>query len=58
MKSRHRDTPLYVTVPQPADRPYRRETEQRLAENVSEDERAAFREWLAHVQAGRIGGGQ
>lgn len=54
MPSSHRDTPLYVRPP--ADRFSRgRETEHRLAENVGEDERAAVREWLRHVEAGRIG---
>ena len=54
MPSSHRDGPLYV--PAPADRrwPHARETEHRLAENIGEDERAAVREWLRHVEAGRI----
>jgi len=53
--SSHRETPLYV--PAPADRfpSYSQETEHRLAENVGEDQRAAAREWLWHVEAGRIG---
>ena len=55
MTPSHRDTPLYV--PAPADRfpPYRRETEHRLDSDIGEDERAAAREWLRHVEAGRIG---
>ena len=55
MPSSHRDGPRYV--PAPADRrwPHARETEHRLAENIGESERTAFSEWLAHVEAGRIG---
>ena len=58
MKSSHRDTPLYVPAPADPFPPCRRETEQRLESDIGEDERAAAREWLRHVEAGRIGGGQ
>ena len=39
-------------------RDYRRETEHRLESDIGEDERNAAREWLRHVEAGRVGGGQ
>ena len=58
MKSSHRDTPLYVPAAADPFPPCRRETEQRLESDIGEDERAAAREWLRHVEAGRIGGGQ
>ena len=54
MLSSHRDGPRYVPAPADSRWPKARETEHRLAENVGEDERAAVREWLRHVEAGRI----
>lgn len=54
MKSSHHDTPLYVPVPQPADRPDRSERVVPMEQNIGEDHRAAAREWLAHLDAGRI----
>ena len=54
MPSSHRDGPLYVPVPADRRWPHARETEYRLAENIGEDERSAVREWLRHVEAGRI----
>ena len=54
MTSSHRDGPRYVPAPADPRWPHARETEHRLAENVGEDERAAVREWLRHVEAGRI----
>ena len=53
--SSHRDTPLYVPAPADSFPSYCRETEQRLDSDIGEDERAAAREWLWHVEAGRIG---
>ena len=58
MPSSHHERPLYVPPPTDERWPHARETEHRLAENVGEDERTAFGEWLRHVEAGRIGGGQ
>jgi len=55
MQSSHRDTSLYVPPPTDPRWPHTRETEHRLAENIGEDERNAFREWLRHVENGRIG---
>ena len=36
--------------------PYRREAEQRREHDVEREEIEAKREWLRHVEAGRIGG--
>ena len=55
MTSSHRESPLYVAPPRDPRWPHARETEQRLTENIVESERTAFSEWLAHVEAGRIG---
>lgn len=58
MNSSHRDTPLYVPAPADPRPPYSAETEHRLAENIGEAERAAAREWLWHLENGRIGHGE
>jgi len=55
MPSSHRESPLYVAPPRDPRWPHARETEHRLADNIGESERTSFSEWLAHVEAGRIG---
>ena len=37
---------------------YRREAEQRREGDVEQEERDAAREWLRHLDAGRIGSGE